>query len=528
MNVENMIVAALWLGPCKPSIDVLLPSVLSKIDLLHTNGIEFSMPHGKKVLRVKIVAAVFDFPAKAMTLNIVQFNGYYGCPYFKDRGIHKCHRHLYLPAEPHIAKEPGDIDAWARKAEEILKPVFGVKGFSMLMKYITIHHVPIDYLHAILQGITKQFLECWINSDYSEHRFYLGNNVNDIDAYLLNIKPPHEFRSTPRPIKKNLFYWKSSEYRAWLLYYSLPIILTYLPSDYVNHFALLISAMHILLGCNISTHDLSVAEECLFAFYAEVPELYPDTMLTANLHTIVHLCQFVRLLGPLWAYSTFGFENMNGYIKRHRHGTRNFLPSLAQAISTTYSVSTYRNELSLDTEAIHFVSEKQSNRVNGAHGKIHCCNLLDYEYDALQVAGFHLVNNDVSTFPCYTALDNTSYHVRKKTLRDSSICEFLHGSVLLLGSIRRFCITVEGPVAIIDTFENMIEGILSGAPFSKPIHSRNALHINKNFVQVKKLSVSNTVLAVSVNSLRRKCIHIPIKKSQADIIVFIPNTYEHH
>ena len=57
-----------------------------------------------------------------------------------------------------IANKPSDIDAWARKAEEILKPVFGIKGFSMLMKHITIHHVPIDYLHAILQGITKQFL----------------------------------------------------------------------------------------------------------------------------------------------------------------------------------------------------------------------------------------------------------------------------------------------------------------------------------------------------------------------------------
>ena len=113
---------------------------------------------------------------------------------------------LYLPSEPHIPKEP---EVWARKAEEILKPIFGIKGFSMLMKFITIHHVPIDYLHAILQGITKQFLECWINSEYSDHRFYLGNNIADIDAYLLNIKPLHEFRSTPRPIRKGLFYWKS-------------------------------------------------------------------------------------------------------------------------------------------------------------------------------------------------------------------------------------------------------------------------------------------------------------------------------
>ena len=116
----------------------------------------------------------------------------------------------------------------------------------------------------------------------------------------------------------------------------------------------------------------------------------------------------------------------------------------------------------------------------------------------------------------------------KKTLRDSSVCEFLHGSDLLLGSIRRFCITVEGPVAIIDTFENMTESILSDVTFSKPIYSRNALQITKYFVKVKKLSVSNTVLAVSVNSLKRKCIHTPIKKSQTDIIVFIPNTYEHH
>ena len=90
MNVENMLVGALWLGPCKPSMEVLLPPVLSKIDLLFNNGLEFNTQHGKNILKAKIVAAVFDFPAKAMALNVVQFNGYYGCPHYKDRGIHKC------------------------------------------------------------------------------------------------------------------------------------------------------------------------------------------------------------------------------------------------------------------------------------------------------------------------------------------------------------------------------------------------------------------------------------------------------
>ena len=91
MNVENMLVGALWQGPCKPSMEALLPPVLSKIDLLFNNGLQFNTQHGKKVLKV---AAVLDFPAKAMALNVVQFNGYYGCSYCKDRGIHKCNRHL--------------------------------------------------------------------------------------------------------------------------------------------------------------------------------------------------------------------------------------------------------------------------------------------------------------------------------------------------------------------------------------------------------------------------------------------------
>lgn len=40
--------------------------------------------------------------------------------------------------------------------------------------------------------------------------------IKDIDRALLCIKPPHEFRRTPR-ILRNIG-WKASEYRAWLLF----------------------------------------------------------------------------------------------------------------------------------------------------------------------------------------------------------------------------------------------------------------------------------------------------------------------
>ena len=45
-------------------------------------------PEGTKVLKAKLLIGVFDFPAKVSALNVVQYNGYYGCPYCTDKGVH--------------------------------------------------------------------------------------------------------------------------------------------------------------------------------------------------------------------------------------------------------------------------------------------------------------------------------------------------------------------------------------------------------------------------------------------------------
>ena len=59
-------------------------------------------------------------------------------------------------------------------------------------------------------------------------------------------------------------------------------------------------------------------------------------------HTFVQLC---KIVGPLWAYSTFGFEKMNGHITKHRlNGNRNFLPSISRAISMHYTIPKFRNK----------------------------------------------------------------------------------------------------------------------------------------------------------------------------------------
>ena len=44
---------------------------------------------------------------------------------------------------------------------------------------------------------------------------------------------------------------------------------------------------------------------------------------SANVHQLLHFCDSVRNLGPLWAHSTFPFEHMNGWFNNLYHGVRN-------------------------------------------------------------------------------------------------------------------------------------------------------------------------------------------------------------
>jgi len=138
--------------------------------------------------------------------------------------------------------------------------------------------------------------------------------VKKVDISLLHQTPLHDFSRAPRSIDKHRKYWKASEQRNFLLYYSLPILASILPLFYFHHYSLLVSAIHILLQEKVITEQVDAAEVMLQDFYQLLPELYGETSCTLNAHSLTHLAMFVKLWGPLWTHSLFGYENMNGHI----------------------------------------------------------------------------------------------------------------------------------------------------------------------------------------------------------------------
>ena len=187
--------------------------------------------------------------------------------------------------------------------------------------------------------------------------------------------------------------------------------------------------MHILLGTRITSEDIRAADEMLVLFYNLVPQLYPEEMLSPNLHSVVHLSRFVQMLGPLWAYSCFGFENMNGYIKQHRHGCRNFIPSLIRGITMNYSMTAHIN--ALPVEGAHTVAffNQSVNINNGPLGKCRNTQLLTDEANILSNSDYRVSDKVLPTYLSYM-INGTAYQAKKTnwhvTVRFVNSCIMTH------------------------------------------------------------------------------------------------------
>lgn len=117
-----------------------------------------------------------------------------------------------------------------------------------------------------------------------------------------------------------------------------------------------------------------------------------------------------------------------------------------------------------------------------------------------------------------------------KRKRDSSICQIKHNNDLFV-SVRRFCLINESVIGIGNVFQTMHENIfdtIAKPSISNPTLKNRSNLINRYMYKVKKLSVSNAVVAFTASSIIQLCVHVPIKHSETDFIILQPNLFEHH
>lgn len=335
---ENIIIVGIWFGTKKPNANLFLSVFRNPLKKLY-KGVFFKTSSDKRVkCRAKIICGTCDLPAKSLFLNMKQYNGYYGCQKCYIRGLRIQNTLTYPYQENLKLRTSAETINFAKESVTTNQDVYGVKGPTLLSSVVVdfINTTAVDTMHCIYLNVIKRLMSIWFESEHSDHPASIRGFMADINKFLCSICPLEWLSRKPRNLEDSS-YWKASELKAFLLYYSLPILKMFLPEIYFKHHALLVDAVRILNSSSISTDMLIKAEKLLKEYVKRFEILYGKIHMTANIHLLLHLADTVRAFGPCFTTSCFPFEDLNGTLKSFVHGSKN--PELQIYSSTSMLLS---------------------------------------------------------------------------------------------------------------------------------------------------------------------------------------------
>ena len=198
-----------------------------------------------------------------------------------------------------------------------------------------------------------------------------------MDKKLRHIKTPNVIGRIPRSLN-DLKQWKVSEYRNFLLFYSVPVLWKTLLDIYYQQFLCLVEAIHILLSESI--------QKALFLFkkfHVQLRSPYGEQYQTFNAHSILPLVFCIKNLGLLWSFC-ISYEDYNGNLRNLFHGTQHIAlqvivaASFQQKIPEIIPILPYKSKQSLLFEKLYFKSHHkiQTHLIEEINGTTSAIGLL--------------------------------------------------------------------------------------------------------------------------------------------------------
>ena len=174
---------------------------------------------------------------------------------------------------------------------------------------------------------------------------------------------------------------------------------------YFQHHILLVEAIHTLNSQSISHDDIDKCEQLLHHYCAMCAILYGDNVMGINVHNLVHLADVVRDLGPLYIYSCFPYESLNGDIKSLFHGTQAIEKQMAHAISKIVKLPVLANQIAKDSNVYTFFQKLRGIAIQkGTEISVidsHTYILGNVKYRTLNAEELQVAQRDIQVAPTY-------------------------------------------------------------------------------------------------------------------------------
>ena len=319
-ELGNFCILGIYFGRVKPNMQKIL-ELSFKRDLKSLNS-SFLYENINFTFNLKFL--ICDKPAKSLVLNFQSSNAHYFCPVCvstsKTQQINGT-KHTFIPIENFFNAEKrteANYISLAYSAAENHVAEFGIKGFCFLTNInnfsITGSNY-IDYMHSLCLGIVKKSLELSLTIYEKKKEF-----LNHCKHIVSKIELPSSISVNSLDLE-GLRKWKAKDFRTFLFYIS-PLICSPELSDINVLFSSLAEGSLILFKEFITEEERCKSLQYFKKFILKFISLFSNKYLTPNFHDLAHLPDIAMKSGPLYEFSAYNFEHLNGRIARICKGTK--------------------------------------------------------------------------------------------------------------------------------------------------------------------------------------------------------------
>lgn len=313
----------------KPQFNLLLQHQQPKEELDELwSGIQAEESDGNKVtVYGKTIGGTCDMGIKPAVLNLTLWNGACGCPFCLQEG-ERCGNTWVYPYQEEITLRTDEelrtdgLTVWI----EHLKSLNGIKGMTTMSEIVdrAIPTTAVDVMHNMFVGHVDHLFLLLFDSSFANYDFSLAAHTETMNKFLNRQTPPNFIEGLPKRIELKSI-WKAHDRKAWLFYYSLPILQDLISERQFECQKLLVYGLSKLNSDSISEEDLENARVALKKYVKLFEEIYGHEQMRINVHSIQHLGNVVMqamLFGPLWVTSCLPWENFYGIMSKWIHGSR--------------------------------------------------------------------------------------------------------------------------------------------------------------------------------------------------------------
>ena len=178
LRAKNILLLGLWFGK-KPCMNVFLKPFVDECRRLERDGFVFGQEAQPGRIFSPLLSA--DAPARAIVRNVTQFNGEHGCDWCEFPGVTIANNNG-SPTRYYPYRTPVTMRSARNQAEYALhatqaNPIKGVKGMSvadLIPSFDPVRGTVTDYMHAVCQGVMKQMMGLWVDSNHHGEDFYIA------------------------------------------------------------------------------------------------------------------------------------------------------------------------------------------------------------------------------------------------------------------------------------------------------------------------------------------------------------------